>query len=169
MKLAGVQNEVWNPPQGERFESLVRGLWLSNFTFSQFIRTLYIVYNIAATEIQRKMRQKSEFQVPQCIVYVSAFAVSPTSSEIRVRTTFHFKARVRINPFKGLNGYYTYRQHKHVKKIHSAYRAYACISCDFTTPSCFCDLHGVCLQSSTNWIFMYNAGFMSVYTWLLQA
>jgi len=136
MKLAGVQNEVWNPPHGERFESLVIGLWLSNFTFSQFRRTLYIVYNIVATEIQRKNAANIRFQVPQCIVYISAFAVSPTSSEIRVRTTFNFKAHVRMNPFKGPNGYYMYRQLKHVKKIHSAYRAYVCISCDyFKTPS----------------------------------
>lgn len=116
MKLAGVQNEVWNPPHGERFESLVIGLWLSNFTFSQFRRTLYIVYNIVATEIQRKNAANIRFQVPQCIVYISAFAVSPTSSEIRVRTTFNFKAHVRMNPFKGPNGYYMYRQLKHVKK-----------------------------------------------------
>jgi len=29
------------------------------------------------------MRQKSEFKVPPYIVYISAFGVSPTSSEIR--------------------------------------------------------------------------------------
>jgi hypothetical protein len=41
IKLAGVQYKVWNPPPGERFEPLVIGLWLSNFTFSQFVRTLH--------------------------------------------------------------------------------------------------------------------------------